>query len=178
MNKKMHAWLDNMGFSLSMLCAIHCLFFPILLVILPLMGMGLLLNATAEKAFVIGSVAMAALSLCWGFKIHKQWKALLLYLVGAIMLLSATFLMQHSHKHSDEHHEEHTASVEDHSKAHHEEHANEHHEEHAVSAKDHSDHRPQNNPYSLALLILGGVGIASSHLLNKKLCKSCHAHQH
>ena len=156
MNKKLHHWLDNMGFSLSMLCAIHCLFFPILFIVLPLLGMSIFLNATAEKFFVIGSVAMAAFSLFWGFRIHKNKTALFVYLAGAIMLLTATFFMKHNHAHSD-HHEE---------------------TEHVGALEEHEESHPQNNPYSLVLLVLGGVGIASSHLLNKKLCKSCHAHQH
>ena len=96
MNKKFHGWIDNIGFSLSMLCAIHCLFFPILLIVLPLFGMVFLLDATAERAFVVGSVLMAAISLFWGFRVHKKWQALLLYFVGATLLLFATFFMPHS----------------------------------------------------------------------------------
>lgn len=156
MKKKFHNWLDSLGFSLSMLCALHCLFFPVLLVILPIFGMNFLLNATAEKAFVVGSVIMAAISICWGYKIHKRWKALLLYVAGAILLISATFFMNHSHVHS--------SSIP----------AN----EYTVSISSFTGNAPQNNYFSLILLVLGGLGIASSHLLNKRLCNSCHAHQH
>lgn len=156
MNKKFHGWIDNIGFSLSMLCAIHCLFFPILWVVLPLIGSAFLLDATAERAFVVGSVLMAAISLCWGFRVHKKWQALLLYLVGATLLLIATFFMPHNHQHKSKVNEQ----------------------EYTFSTKKLMDQRPQSNPLGLIMLVAGGVAIAGSHLLNKKMCKSCAAHRH
>ena len=159
MKKKALSWLDNIGFFLSMLCAIHCLFFPIFLVILPLLGMVFLLNETAEKAFVIGSVLMAAFSLIWGYSMHKKKIPLLVYLAGASMLLTATFLLSHSHAHVEVHQE------------------SEHVHEHETAHQESIQNRPQGNPLSLLLLVLGGVSIASSHYLNKKMCSSCPAHR-
>ena len=130
MNKKFHGWIDNIGFSLSMLCAIHCLFFPILLIVLPLFGMVFLLDATAERAFVVGSVLMAAISLFWGFRVHKKWQALLLYFVGATLLLFATFFMPHSHQHRSKVSQE----------------------EYTFSMNKLVGTRPQNNPFGLVML--------------------------
>ncbi len=161
--------LDNIGFSLSTLCAIHCLIFPVLLIVLPLIGMAFFLNATAEKVFVVGSVILAALSIFYGFRHHKSWKPFLLYFVSAIFLLTATFFMEHNHTHSDD--IAHGADA--HHTAAHDEHDHADHDHHHPM-----DHRPQGNPLSLVVVVLGGLGIAFSHYFNRRLYKTCTDHKH
>lgn len=157
--------LDNIGFSLSTLCAIHCLIFPILLIVLPLLGMAFFLNATAEKVFVVGSVLLAALSIFYGFRHHKNWLPFTVYIVSAVLLLTATFFMEHNHAHSNDHSE---------ANSHHPTHSEHDHAHEELSAEN----RPQGNPLSLAIVVLGGVGIAISHYLNRRLYKTCTDHKH
>jgi hypothetical protein len=157
--------LDNIGFSLSTLCAIHCLIFPFLLILLPLVGMAFFLNATAEKVFVVGSVLLAALSLYYGFRHHKSWKPFALYLVSATFLLTATFFMEHSHAHSDNHLVA-NAQAEAHKN---------HDHDHEEPSKE---NRPQGHPLTLAIVVLGGIGIAFSHYFNRRLYRTCTDHKH
>lgn len=158
LQKKFLSKIDSVGFLLSLICAIHCMVFPILLVILPLLGLNFLLNATAEKAFVLGSVVLAGFSLFWGFRYHHNKKALFVYGFGAILLLCATFFMGHGHSHAGE-----QVGISQNANF-----------THHVGAE--LQDRPQGKPLSLFLLVLGGVSIAISHLMNKRLCHTCPSH--
>lgn len=160
MQKKLLYKIDSIGFLLSLICAIHCLIFPILLIVLPLIGLNFLLNQTAEKVFVLGSVLVAGFSLFWGYRYHKNTKGLKFYFVGAFLLLMATFVMGHSHEHADDHNHQHEIAIES-----------------ANSQNIDLKNRPQGNKWSLLFLITGGVCIALSHYYNKRLCKSCPTHR-
>ncbi len=118
-----------------MICAVHCMALPLLLAILPAIGLGFLLNESLEKGFVIVSVLVAGLSLLWGIRLHGRWRAIPVYVLGATLLLLAMFVLGHEH-HGHDHH-------------------------------------VQQNPLALAILLIGAVSMATSHLINRKLCKAC-----
>ena len=71
--------LDTVGATASLMCAIHCLAMPVLLVVLPTLGLGFLLNESLERGFVIGSVVLAVANTCWGFEFtaNPEWSGLL-----------------------------------------------------------------------------------------------------
>lgn len=74
---------DRAGTWLSLLCAAHCMASPLLVTMLPLAGLGFVVREASEGVLLAGSVALAAASLCWGFRLHKRWRVLL-FLVGAL----------------------------------------------------------------------------------------------
>lgn len=74
---------DRAGTWLSLLCAAHCMASPLLVTMLPLAGLGFLVQEATEGLFLAASVALAAASLCWGFRLHGRWRVLL-FLVGAL----------------------------------------------------------------------------------------------
>lgn len=143
--------LDKIGATASLLCAVHCIAMPVLLVILPLIGLSFLLDETFEKVFIGLSVALAVFNTCWGYKVHKKHRVILLSLIGSLLLLFVTFILGHGHPHEFHDHSHHS-----HHHAHHEE----------VS-------RMQSSTINLSLLVIGALLIAGGHFLNQYFCRKC-----
>ena len=159
--------LDLVGTYLSLACAIHCIALPLLVVVLPLVGLSFFLNHTVEKVFVVASILLAAFNLCWGYTVHKKIRALLMFPAAAAMIISGMFVLPHHHHLGNETHDhgDHPFPVENvHSM---------HLESGNIKNKDAMGTRPQDDPLGLLLLVCGATAIAISHLLNRHLCKSC-----
>jgi hypothetical protein len=77
--------IDRLGASVSFLCAIHCAIVPFAATILPLVGFGFLADERIERTVLITSIALAGASVCWGIRIHRQRRILLLF--GAALCL-------------------------------------------------------------------------------------------
>ena len=77
--------VDQFGAGLSLACAVHCMATPLLLSLLPLVGLGFLADESVETLLLGASLVLAVGSLCWGFRIHHQRRTLLL--LGAALLL-------------------------------------------------------------------------------------------
>jgi len=82
------ARMDRVGTSLSLACAIQCMAVPLLLSVLPLSGLRPLMLDAVETLFVIASVGLAVASHCWGFRIHRKRRGLLI-VAGAIAMILA-----------------------------------------------------------------------------------------
>ena len=78
-------WIDQVGAGLSLVCAVHCLAAPLLLSLLPFVGLNFLANESVETLLLGTSLVLAVGSLCWSFRIHHQYRTLLL--LGAALLL-------------------------------------------------------------------------------------------
>ncbi|MBS0212055.1 MAG: MerC domain-containing protein [Proteobacteria bacterium] len=78
-------WLDRLGATGSLLCAVHCAALPIVLVLAPALGASL-----ANHAFEVGFVAFASVlaltSLLMGYRHHHRASALALLLPGCGLL--------------------------------------------------------------------------------------------
>ena len=82
-----HSRLDRVGAFLSFTCAVHCLAFPLLVVALPWIGMGFLLGRKLELFFILGAFSLATLSFCWGYRLHRKIRLLLiLYLCTGMIV--------------------------------------------------------------------------------------------
>ena len=77
--------IDRLGASVSFLCAIHCAIVPFAATILPLVGFGFLADDGIERSVLITSLALASASVCWGIRVHRQRRILLLF--GAALFL-------------------------------------------------------------------------------------------
>ncbi len=140
--------IDKVGVYASLLCAVHCIAMPMLLTILPLLGLSVLLDSTLEKFFVLFFVVLAIFNTCWGYKDHKKNRVLFLSLFGSALLIIANFFFSHSHGHSHEGHF----------------HGDHFHGEVA---------RAQDSSVNLTILVVGAIMVASGHLLNRYFCKQC-----
>lgn len=81
--------VDTLGASLSFACAVHCAFQPVLLAILPLFGMGFLLNEQLETVFLAFSIVMASLSLIQSWKHHRQPQAFPALILASLLILAS-----------------------------------------------------------------------------------------
>lgn len=85
--------LDAIGFSASLLCAIHCLAMPVLLSILPLTGTQLLDDPLIEYGFIVLSLALACSSLIRSYlKYHQDPFPLQLLSAGFLFIIGGRFL--------------------------------------------------------------------------------------
>jgi MerC mercury resistance protein len=80
-------WLDSLGTTVSLVCAIQCSLFPLLASILPLLGLGFLLGEGLERVFLITSLVLAVGSFGSGFRAHRRF-----YLFAFLFSASALIL--------------------------------------------------------------------------------------
>ncbi len=86
-NQFIRLHLDFIGFTASLLCALHCVALPFLLSLTPLAGLQFLDNIYVEYAMIIISFLIASYALVRGYRKHYQKPlALLLVLFGFILI--------------------------------------------------------------------------------------------
>ena len=79
--------LDFIGFSASLLCAIHCAALPFLLSMAPLAGLQFLDNPWIEYAIIILSFTIASNALIHGYRRHHHKSlALIIAIIGFILI--------------------------------------------------------------------------------------------
>ena len=75
--------LDRIGISAASLCAIHCMLLPILLPVLPLLGLSFLADHHWEHVFLLVSATIGCTALLGGFrKYHRKIYPLCLLILG------------------------------------------------------------------------------------------------
>ena len=88
---------DRVGFAASMLCAIHCAAMPLLLAILPTLGLGVGGWVDLDQAVVVFATLLAAVTLTIGWRRHRAYRAWKLLLPALGLLWFATFGPYHAH---------------------------------------------------------------------------------
>lgn len=81
-----HSWLDSIGAAVSFTCAIHCSVLPLLIGVLPLLGLSFLLDHEIESIFLVAAVVLGGSSFGVGFRAHRRMYVFL-FLVGALTLI-------------------------------------------------------------------------------------------
>ncbi len=80
--------LDFVGFSASMLCAVHCAALPFLLSLAPLAGLQFLNDPWIEYVIILTSFFIASYALLHGYRRHhKKPLALIIVTVGFLLIL-------------------------------------------------------------------------------------------
>lgn len=82
--------VDTLGMAASSLCAIHCMAMPVLIGILPLMGLQILEGPATHRVLAL-FVSIFALGIIPGFIKHRSMVVLRLMIPGVILVLFATF---------------------------------------------------------------------------------------
>ncbi|MCY4552888.1 MAG: MerC domain-containing protein [Candidatus Poribacteria bacterium] len=116
-------WVDTTGACLSVACAIHCLAMPLLVAVLPLIGLSFLANERAELVLISGAIALAIGSLAGGVRHHRRWRALLILIVALVFIATARTAVE--------------------------------------------------GIFEVVFYSTGGILLASAHLVNRHLCKTC-----
>jgi hypothetical protein len=78
--------LDRFGATGSLLCAIHCALLPLVIALLPSLGIATWLGENFERGFVIFATGLGAFSLVWGYRRHRAIRALGLLVPGLAAL--------------------------------------------------------------------------------------------
>lgn len=78
--------LDRAGALSSTLCAVHCAIMPLLVTLLPLLGLSFLASETTEWLLFGASAIIGTSSLCLGFRTHRSHRALAFLAIGLAML--------------------------------------------------------------------------------------------
>lgn len=82
--------LDRFGAYGSLLCAVHCALLPVLLALLPSLGLAGVLGDTFERGFVVFATLLGLFSVVWGYRRHRAVRALWLLIPGLVLLWSGT----------------------------------------------------------------------------------------
>jgi hypothetical protein len=64
---------------------------PLVIVVLSLVGISAEVHDSMHALLVIGSVALAAASFCWGFRVHRDWRLFLVLGSGVALIIPAQF---------------------------------------------------------------------------------------
>lgn len=79
-------FLDRIGATGSLLCAVHCALLPVLIALLPSIGLAAWQNDGVELGFVLFASAIGFYSLVQGYRRHRTGRALTLLVPGLAIL--------------------------------------------------------------------------------------------
>ena len=82
---------DKVGTVLSSLCAVHCMCMPVLLGLLPVLGLSFLGSPRFEHIACVTMTLLAAACIWSGCRLHRRWGLLLLLCTGAVVVLYTQF---------------------------------------------------------------------------------------
>ncbi len=91
------SWMDRLnwvGATASLICAIHCLAMPLLIGVLPILGLSLLASSWLEWSLIgfTGAVGLFTLIPSYHLK-HRRLQPLTLFLLGFGLILGTKFLL-------------------------------------------------------------------------------------
>ena len=87
--------LDRAGATASFLCAIHCAIMPLIITLLPLLGLSFLASEPVEWALLAASATLGSWSLCLGFRQHRSRRVFMVLGVALALLLAGRLFHEH-----------------------------------------------------------------------------------
>jgi hypothetical protein len=78
--------IDRLGAVGSLLCAVHCALLPLLIALLPSLGVAAWLGDGFERGFILFATMLGLFSVLWGYRRHGAVRALWLLLPGLALL--------------------------------------------------------------------------------------------
>ena len=99
------AWLDRLGMGMAMVCAVHCLLTPILVVLLPIIATSFWVDRSFHLWMLAIVAPMTAFSFFMGCRKHHDGLLILLAGVGLVLLITGISVGcsscdSHNHAHS------------------------------------------------------------------------------
>ncbi len=86
MNQRLQLQLDRLGATGSLVCAIHCALLPVLIAVLPSLGIAVWLGEGFERVFVMFASLLGLFTLIQGYRRHRAVRALSLLVPGLAAL--------------------------------------------------------------------------------------------
>lgn len=91
-----HPVLDRLGATGSLVCAVHCAVLPLVIALLPSLGIAAWLGDDFERGFVLFATLFGLFTLIWGYRRHHVVRALGLLLPGlGVLWLSVLYQPLH-----------------------------------------------------------------------------------
>jgi hypothetical protein len=84
--RRPHPGLDRLGATGSLVCAIHCALLPVLIAVLPSLGIAVWLGEGFERVFVTFASLLGVFTLVWGYRRHRVVRALGILIPGLAAL--------------------------------------------------------------------------------------------
>ena len=81
------SWLDRIGATGALVCALHCALVPVLIAVLPALGITLLLSPDFEFGFVLFATLFGLAVLAWSYRRHRTMRALALLVPGLLLFI-------------------------------------------------------------------------------------------
>jgi len=81
-------WLDGLGITAATLCAVHCVAGALFVAVLPVLGVGALLDERLEAGFLMSAVVLGLVSLGLGWRRHGRLLPMGWLLTGLFLLLA------------------------------------------------------------------------------------------
>jgi len=88
---------DRVGLAASFLCAVHCALVPVLLGVLPALGLNLGGWVEIDEAFVVFASILGVTTLTLGWRRHRIFHAWIVLLPGLALLWIGAFTHVHDH---------------------------------------------------------------------------------
>lgn len=88
---------DRIGFAASLLCAVHCALLPVLLGLVPALGLKIGGWVDFDQAFVVFASLLGATTLTLGYRRHRAFHAWMLLVPGLLLVWGASFTPLHAH---------------------------------------------------------------------------------
>ena len=89
------AKLGKISNTATTICLWHCMLMPLLIGILPSLGFAFLLHDWIEWSLLGLATSFGLLSLCWGFRSHKDIRAIALMFVAVCWFAMAFYTDSH-----------------------------------------------------------------------------------
>ncbi|WOO41229.1 MerC domain-containing protein [Rubellicoccus peritrichatus] len=145
-NCRSHGWLDSLAISISMICAVHCLLTPILVVALPILATTFWVHEDFHMWMILLVVPTTSVAVFMGCRKHKDKAVFILSIIGLSLLVSIAIYETVFHS---------GLALQE--------------QAHCANCAEISDGSPLTA--SIFVNVLGGILLASAHARNYLLCR-------
>jgi hypothetical protein len=88
---------DRVGVLGSLMCALHCALMPLVLALVPALGVGLSGLGDLDQIVVVFATVLGVTSLSLGFRRHRAFRAWVLLVPGLVLVWAGSFTALHDH---------------------------------------------------------------------------------
>lgn len=88
---------DRIGMFGSLLCAVHCALLPLVVAILPTLGLGAFALVDIDQAFTVFATLLGVTTLSYGYRRHRAFHAWVFLVPGLALVWLASFTSLHDH---------------------------------------------------------------------------------
>lgn len=90
--KSISHYLDAIGTLTATACAVHCLLTPLVIGLLPLLGIGFLAADWFEDIAVISAISLGVISMIHGYHHHRRFRVVGILVAGVILLATGRWI--------------------------------------------------------------------------------------